>query len=462
MNDIILPKRCELISDCFFRIDDWVLLCASQAIETAMNEADSEWFADFKVSEETEGKPIVADKPYKTYKGIGDLDFQAVMKIFSFRTERFMPVFEKYGLSTETDSDFANAVSKLIIIRNDIIGHLDGDSTKSKYAEMDSDEALRLIYKLREGILDFIVFLRFFPNICDNDGVPYLKKAEEKRLETEKLINIYQYNIETVIREENLNITVSEFEKLCKRVGISYSCDNDGNSFFETENYKKTVKSIKALIEEINNKPAVEQKVAPKKNKILIIAFAVVIILLLGLLIMLFTDGKKDDNQDKHTSMQATISDAISSAQSIINSGNATMQQPSLDVSPESEEPEASEPQIKGKGRLGGLIVTVDCVPSEYMVFEYENTDKNAYSFGWVNQETQVVLETADKKIYGTVSGGSMRKMGAKSEGSFNVDFDKEITGKIKKITFTNILPLNDVGLPDGDALTLRIPIEYK
>ena len=52
MKDIvIMPKQSELIYDCYFKIEEMVLLCVITAIDNAMTEKGENWFANFKSAE---------------------------------------------------------------------------------------------------------------------------------------------------------------------------------------------------------------------------------------------------------------------------------------------------------------------------------------------------------------------------------------------------------------------------
>ncbi len=460
MRDIILPKQCELCESCFNTVEDYVLLCALKVIDSAMRETDENWFMDFKQHEETERKPIIKDKVDKEFKKPSDMDLQAAMKIFKFRREMFAPVFDKYNLPERDDSDYITLISSLINLRNDIIGHLDGDAVESKYADLDSKEALELIFKFRAGILEFISFLSYFPNEQNKKGESYLDMAKAEKQEMEKLLNVFQYSVEATIEREGLNMSVSRFEELCKRLHISYRSDDDGHSYFYTENYKKTIRAITVLVEEMEE-PRIEsvdvlvqdtvvEGEKQKKNNVIIASLAIIVVLLLVIVIILGGFDKEDKKDTPIKEPSKEVEEVI-------------------DVETDKEEQEEQEEidkpavtKMKGAGMLGGFVVTIDQIPSEYITFNFENDNSAAYSLGWVSS-SEVVVITTDGEYYGQVFE-THTKINKGASGSFHASFDTEFEGKIKKIIINNVLPLSDTGLPTeagSSGLSLKIPMEY-
>ena len=135
MKDIvIMPKQSELIYDCYFKIEEMVLLCVITAIDNAMTEKGENWFANFKSAEANESKPVISDKEDKHFSNICDLDFQAAIKCLAFRKKYFSAVWEKYGIDKDKCSDFTALLFRLIKNRNDVSGHFDVKSILSKYS----------------------------------------------------------------------------------------------------------------------------------------------------------------------------------------------------------------------------------------------------------------------------------------------------------------------------------------
>ena len=470
MDDIILPQRCELASDCFFRLEEWVQLCALEIIDTAMSAKNKGWYGSFKEQEKTESDPIIKELPDKKFETIYKLDFQAGMRMLHFRIKKLKPVFDAYNLDRSYQSDFQKLLKRLIDTRNDISGHLDADSIRSKYATMDSEEALRLLFRFREGILDFILFLSYFPDKCASDGIPYVEKARAEWNATEKLLHVYQYQVETVIENENLNFSVTQFAEFCKTLHIIYRSDDNGKSFFATDDYKRSVQAIRVLAANLpKEKPAEPIAVQPapmpttkKHHAAIVIAAVAVVAVLLVVIILLLVENVLD-----HPKTPPAIPNESTQAQQNDTSGSNLPNTNDFEEQPETGNSSTAPseiviPRIKGSNILGGLQISVDQIPSAYLTFSYTNDEQQSFSLGWVDSAS-VIVETTAGQFTGYVSKNSV-KLDKNSTGTFSVTFDSNFTGTIQSITIKNILPLSDMGLPENASttgLSMNIPISY-
>ena len=141
-------------------------------------------------------------------------------------------------------------------------------------------------------------------------------------------------------------MTVSRFEELCKKLHIAYRSDDEGTSYFYTQDYKKSVRAIYVLAQE-EQTVLPEPSVAKKSVNYIAIALTAIAALLVILILVLWKMGKEDEGE---------VLPPVQNEQQL---------EEKPEEKPEEQTPTIVIPKMKGIGILAGLIVSVEPTPAE-------------------------------------------------------------------------------------------------
>ena len=112
---------------------------------------------------------------------------------------------------------------------------------------------------------------------------------------------------------------------------------------------------------------------------------------------------------------------------------------------------------IRGQGSYEGLLLTIDQKLSGGISVQYENSDANAFSLGWV-ETAKVTVKTTEGNVGGQVTKNGV-KIGKGTTGTFVIEISDEIPGTVQEIVIHNVNALNAMGLPDHTKRNQNVTI---
>ena len=481
---------------CRNKIVDYVKVCAYKTLCAAASPAsdpnDTSWYAAF-LDEERKSLKAGVDKSkiigLRESKGVSqvktdkdgfilhceDLDMQAFMKIFCFRPEYREMVLQTFGIKNK--EAFIDICHKLRAFRNDELAHEPTKKSEEKLDGLTPEQEQELINQYNQDIAFLLNFLRFFPKFSADrnasEDKSYYNKAHNEWCEANTKLHIKEVELETVIQQENLTITVQTLEDICEKCGIPVFI-LDGKRILTTNDYKKTAKLICSMAQiwlqrnidqsknaEIEKELEISRAKESSNRKhfgaIIALCIAFIGILVVLLLSLLGSDNDVDKTPENTTSGQVQQSQQGQQSQPGSNENDSSKEDTSStdnDLIPDYDGPAF----ISGTGSYSGLTFQVNQMKATGILINYTNADTCDYSLGWVGG-AQVDVKTSVGTF--TVSTGSEnQKLLRNSCGSFSVNMGQELMGKILSITVREVKPLSASGLPNGQSCTIEIPIQ--
>ena len=212
----------------------YLLSCLTGAIDKAM-EANygREWFAFFKDRESNEELPIIRDE-----ECVKDMDLQACLKFFKFRSEYREKVLQFYGFydygtkaeKAERKRIFIGAVKRLIADFRNRYMHLKASTVERENENVPGDD----IYKTEAAVEDMKTVAQNFISVKDADGVSYYDRICECADRFKKEKNLARYSVaETLSLKDMKRFSENDFIRACGELNISVDeSEPDGGFFF--------------------------------------------------------------------------------------------------------------------------------------------------------------------------------------------------------------------------------------
>ena len=224
----------------------YLLSCLMGAIDRGMGaKYGPEWFEAFKARENEERVPLITDE-----KCLEDLDIQACLKLFKFRSEyrdAVLAHFGFYDLGTEAEkkerrNTFTQAVTRLMDNYRNKYMHLRAGEAEGEWSTDLGDGS----YGVAEAIGDMKEVSKYFLTVRDSSGVPYYDRICEceSSYSNDKLRKMYSVSGE--LSSKGLKCcTVDDFIRACNELNIPVEQGDDGEFYFFSSDHDGDLQEIK-------------------------------------------------------------------------------------------------------------------------------------------------------------------------------------------------------------------------
>ena len=196
--------------------------CLAIALDNAMTEAvNSDWMQALIENENKVRAKYPMNAVLKEdHVRITQCDLQALLKIFLYRSKTYFPPV--FGHLSEIESARVKSIIRsLVDFRNHEIAH---------EAILEARSIRPGEYGYDNAILDMMTLLMIFPTVCGPDPVEddpatarhicYYDQALQVYNQYRDEGSFYDYPMEEIIKEYELDISVEEFQKICDRLNI--------------------------------------------------------------------------------------------------------------------------------------------------------------------------------------------------------------------------------------------------
>ena len=227
----------------------YLLSCLMGAIDRGMGaKYGPEWFEVFKDREKEERIPIITDE-----EGPDDLDIQACLKFFKFRSEyrdSVLAHFGFYDFGTEAEkkerrNTFTQAVTRLMDNYRNKYMHLRAGEAEGGWSTDLGDGS----YGVAEAIGDMKEVSKYFLTVRDSSGVPYYDRICEceSRYADDKLRQ--RYSVSDELPSKGLKgCTAVDFVRACNELSIPVEQGDYGEFYFYSSNHDRDLQDIKRQI----------------------------------------------------------------------------------------------------------------------------------------------------------------------------------------------------------------------
>ena len=224
----------------------YLLSCLTGAIDTAMEANYGKgWFAFFKEREADEEQPIITEE-----ESVKDLDLQACLKFFKFRSEYREKVLRYYGFydhgtkaeKKERKHIFLDAVKRLIADFRNRYMHLKASTVEMEDRAERGDD----IYRIEAAVEDMKTVAQNFISVKDAEGVPYYDRICECAAGYEKEKNLARYSVAETVRLKAMErFSENDFIRACSELNIPVDSGSDGEFFFYSSDLEDDRNRIK-------------------------------------------------------------------------------------------------------------------------------------------------------------------------------------------------------------------------
>ncbi len=282
----------------------------------------------------------------------------------------FKTVFEKYGLPVESvdlvsffdtisnckeDSKFWNDYAGTVLFSQEFV-----DQLKTEMSELEKSSYSVNDEKYLSANKNLLFVCSLFSTVTDSDGTQFYYEMVHNTVEYEQSESpSVIYSVNEVIEQEKLDVEENDFIVFCYQSG-AFLYTYQGEIYFNTENYQKTISAIKTRI--ANSKTAVEKlKDKTKAMKIVALILAIILVILSATISNKITrssftkswnnSSSDSDNSDSTSSASSNSAfggfdeDTVSRLQSTLSD----LQNPSSSDLQISSETSSSEPTYKTK-----------------------------------------------------------------------------------------------------------------
>ena len=224
----------------------YLLSCLMGAIDRGMGSKNGPgWFEVFIAREKEEKIPIITDE-----KCLEDLDIQACLKFFKFRSEYRDVVLSHFGfydLGTEAENrewrnTFTQAVTRLIDNYRNKYMHLRAGEAEGEWSTDLGDGS----YGVPEAIRDMKEVSKYFLIVRDSSGVPYYDRICEceSRYADDKLRQMYRVS-EELPSKGFKGCSVDDFIRACNELNIPVEQGDDGEFYYFSSDHNGDLQEIK-------------------------------------------------------------------------------------------------------------------------------------------------------------------------------------------------------------------------
>lgn len=224
----------------------YLLSCLMGAIDKGMGaKYGAEWFDVFKAREKEEKIPVITGE-----KCLEDLDLQACLKLFKFRSEYRDAVLSHFGfydLGTDTEkkerrNTFTQAVTRLIDNFRNRYMHLSAGSAESEWRTDLGDTT----YGVAEAISDMKDVSKYFLTVRDPSGVPYYDRICEceARYSEDKRSQMYSITGEMSSKAFK-GYKDDDFIRACNELNIPVEKGDNDELYYYSSDHDETLGSIK-------------------------------------------------------------------------------------------------------------------------------------------------------------------------------------------------------------------------
>lgn len=224
----------------------YLLSCLMGAIDRGMGaKYGPGWFELFKAREKEERVPLITDE-----KCLEDLDIQACLKLFKFRSEyrdAVLAHFGFYDLGTEAEkkerrNTFTQAVTRLMDNYRNKYMHLRAGEAEGEWSTDLGDGS----YGVAEAIGDMKEVSKYFLTVRDSSGVPYYDRICEceSSYADDKLRQMYSVSGELSFKGFK-GCTGDDFIRACNELNIPVEQGDDGEFYFFSSDHDGDLQEIK-------------------------------------------------------------------------------------------------------------------------------------------------------------------------------------------------------------------------
>ena len=224
----------------------YLLSCLMIAIDRGMeSQYGKKWFSAFKSAEEKENIPIITEE-----ESLEDMDLQACLKLFKFRSEyrdAVLSYFGFYDLGTESQkkewrNTFTQAVTRLIENYRNKYMHLRAGSAEDEWEIATGQSS----YGVGEAISDMKEVSKHFLTVKDPAGVSYYDRICECETLYAKDKSKKSYIISEEIGSGYLKgYSEEDFIRACNELNIPVEKNDDGDSFYFSSDHAEDLQIIK-------------------------------------------------------------------------------------------------------------------------------------------------------------------------------------------------------------------------